>query len=503
MIRAVPKGIRTRAAAALVCALVAASALASEAPPIAGAFVYPVGDEEDFTKPAKGEPAGFYISDKYLSKRGRKKQRLHYGVDLANGRGGCEVRAIASGVVVVSDANALVKYRKKQRLRTPVIENGKRVYKWTTRYRTGYRWRTGWGNRVVIRHVLPSGEVVHSLYAHLKSRSVRVKVGDVLAAGQVIARVGRTGRASASHLHLEIRGILPDPATMEPVEVDEVTGEATADSDSEYGGPAETADAIASSANGTMDPIAFLERHVVRFEDLTPGSWQSRYALAASRDGILAGDGGKFEPDDEIRLRDFYGALVRTFLFQTPFPDTDFDSCVSVLVANGILGSSTARGQRADDRIQQSDALELVLRCLDRGAARGRSLAQIEGRAVCRDFNREFAGVEAAGKAEAEAKAAALAETKVREKAARERYERDLRWVKKTGKKTRVRLAKVKPVPPAYTLDVGFAQLAGSDNKLKRAEAALLVAAALRMNPQRLSALERAARRADTTAASG
>ena len=28
-----------------------------------------------------------------------------------------------------------------------------------------------------------------------------------------------------------------------------------------------------------------------------PGSWQSRYALAACRDGIVAGDRSKFEPD--------------------------------------------------------------------------------------------------------------------------------------------------------------------------------------------------------------
>jgi hypothetical protein len=462
-----------------------------------------VGDELDFTKPAKGEAAGFYISDPYLAVRGRKKQRLHYGVDLANGRGGSEVRAIASGVVIVCDANALVKYRKKQRLRLPVVENGKRTYRWSTRYRTAYKWRTGWGNRVVIRHVLPNGEVVHSLYAHLKPRSVLVKAGERVAAGQMIARVGRTGRASAAHLHIEIRKSLPDPSTIEPVEADEVAGNAAADSTSEYGGPAEIEGGITSSVNGTLDPIAFLERQVERFEDLLPGSWQFRYGVAACRDGILAGAGRTFRPDEEVRLEDFYGALVRAFLLDIPIPKPDFGSLVDALTGRGILDASTARHQSAGDRVKQCDALELVLRCLDRGPARGLCLAGFEASTVCRDFNRQFAGDEASRKAEQSARSAALAETKARESAARERYERDLRWVKKTGKKTRVRLARVKPVPPAYTLDVGFEKLAESDRRLRRAELALVLASALRLHPRQLSALERAARRSESAPASG
>jgi hypothetical protein len=457
----------------------------------------------DYTKAADGEGAGFYVSDKYLAVRGGKKHHLHYGVDLSNGRGGCEVRAIASGVVVVSDGNALVKYRKKQRVRLPVVQNGKRVYRWSTRYRAGYRWRTGWGNRVVIRHVLPNGEVVHSLYAHLKPRSVCVKAGEFVAAGQTIARVGRTGHASAPHLHLEIRKGLPEAALLEAVEVDESAGEETADSASEYGGPAEAELAIASSANGTLDPIAFLERRVQRFEDLAQASWEFRYAVAACRDGILNPNGKKFAPDQEIRLEDFYGALVRAFLLESPFTRPKFSSFVDALVDNGIIDASTARGQRAGDAVKQSDALELVLRCLDRAAARGRSLARIETALVCRDFNRQFAGAEAAAKAEQAAKAAALGETKAREKAARERYERDLRWVKKTGRKTHVRLAHVKPVPAAYTLDAGFERLAESTRQLTRAETALLLASALRLTPRQLSALERASRRADATARSG
>jgi len=121
---------------------------------------------------------------------------------------------------------------------------------------------------------------------------------------------------------------------------------------------------------------------------------------------------------------------------------------------------------------------------------------------VCRDFNREFAGADAARRAEQAARDSALSQTRAKEKAAHERYERDLRWVKKTGKKTRVHLAKVKPVPAVYSVDAGFEKLAESDRRITRAETALLLATALRANPKQPSALERAARRADATDAS-
>lgn len=460
---------------------------------MAGAFVYPVGDEVDYSKPAPGEAAGFYISDPYLALRGRRHQRRHYGVDLANGRGGCEVRAVASGVVVVSDGNALVRYRKAQRMRLPAIVKGKRVYRMGVRYRTAYKWRTGWGNRVVIRHVLPSGESVYSLYAHLMPKSVHVRVGDVVAAGQPIARVGRTGHATAAHLHLEIRRAPPEMESddSEGDESDESAGDSTSD-----------AQRIASSTNGTMDPVAFLDQHVVRFDDLKPGSWEARYALAATRDGLLAPDGKAFDPDEDIRRADFYAALVSAFRLGTPFTRPTYESTVDALVDAGILDQATARKQHEDDRLNRSDALELVLRCADRRAGRGRNLTQIPQDVLCRDFNRQFAGPDAAMQAERDAKAAALTETRSKVRAAQARVERDRKWAKAKGRRVRIRVAKVKPVAPVFTLDPGFEKLAESDLHITRAETALLFASALRIDPSRLSALERAASRA-STASSG
>jgi hypothetical protein len=56
------------------------------------------------------------------------------------------------------------------------------------------------GNYVVIDH----GNGEFSLSAHLKPGSVRVKVGDVVKAGQVIGRVGSSGNSTEPHLHFQV-----------------------------------------------------------------------------------------------------------------------------------------------------------------------------------------------------------------------------------------------------------------------------------------------------------
>ena len=57
----------------------------------------------------------------------------------------------------------------------------------------------GYGNFVLMDH----GGGVKTLYAHCNS--VSVKPGQRITVGQVIAYVGRTGRASTEHLHFEVR----------------------------------------------------------------------------------------------------------------------------------------------------------------------------------------------------------------------------------------------------------------------------------------------------------
>lgn len=475
------------AAAALLfvwLAPVALSATAATTTPygptfIAGAFVYPVGDELDHTKPHSGESAGFYVSDEYLAKRGRKKRvRTHYGVDLACGRGGAPVRSVGSGVVVVADANALVKVRKKQKLKVPVVVDGKTVNKTTTKMRTTYKWRTGWGNHVVIRHTLPSGETVFSLYAHLQPKSVLVKKGDVVTAGQPLGRVGRSGRASSSHLHFEVRKAVPAPRGDEAEENGEEDEK--------------TPEERSFTHLGTVDPMAFLETYVRRFDDLEPGTWQQRYALAACRDGVVSGEGDEFDPDESITRVDYYRQLVAAFHLATPFTTTEWSSTVDALVDADILDASS-RSQRANDRITRSDALELMLRSLDQHVAHARNLARMDAMQVCLDFNLQFAGPDSAKAAMARAEAAAAAETNARKKAEAVRVARAVKAAKAAGKTTRVKAKPVKPVKPVPLLDPGFESLAQSKKELTRAESCLLLATALRLGQERVSALQRAA----------
>jgi len=471
----------------------------SEAPaqPIAGAFLYPVGDELDFTKAHPGESSGFTISDSYLVVRdGKHGQRIHKGVDLSNGRGGSPVRAVAAGVVVVADTKALIRTRKAQRVKVTRVVKGKRVARWTTRFRTTTRWRTGWGDYIVIRHTLPDGQTVHSLYGHLQPGSIRVRSGDAVAAGEVIAQVGRTGRATSPHLHLEIRKAVPDPSAGDDFDPEEAESATVEDR--------------TFALLATVDPLSFLGRHVRRFEDLDPGSWEARYALAACRDGILAGDGDgdRFDPDDSITRADFYSALASAFGIAGS-SGRSFASLRAALAQAGILNPGSS--ERAGDHLTRSEALEILLRCLDKSAARGPSLALFDRTSLCSDFNRVFAGEDAAVRADREARAAAIAETAARKKAAEAEYARATRASKAPGAHIRKRVKRpvVKPVAPEPRLDPGFEAIAQSDHGLTRAEACLLLASSFRLGHERTSALERAAARmasassGDATSSSG
>jgi len=453
--------------------LFVSGARADDLAPIAQAFVFPVGDELDFKKAAPGESHGFTVTDPYLAVRQARKnraRRVHYGTDFSARQEGLVVRAVAAGVVDVSDANARVKVSKAVRVRVPgPMLKGKKTYRTVTRYRTSYKWRSGWGNRVVIRHVLPDGQVVYSLYAHLAPKSVSVRVGEIVSAGQPIARVGRTGRATAPHLHLEIR-------TSHLEENDEIVDPGESDSEE----PGDPGDRGQTEVPHTVDPLAFLVDHVLKCEDLEPGTWEARYAVAAVKDGIMTADHGKFDPDHEVTRSQFYAALVTAFRLSSPFTRRQFDSCVDAMVDTGILDAASRSSLGENDRVERSDALALVLRCLDRGLCHGQSMSRIAADQLARDFNVEFAGKDEAQQAEREAKRIAANETDARRKASKRR-------------------AKVQPVKPIPILDPGFESLAKSDKKLSRAEVCLLIASALRLGSSNVSALERAATRAAKT----
>ncbi|MDO4988528.1 MAG: M23 family metallopeptidase [Synergistes sp.] len=104
------------------------------------------------------------VTAKYIS-RGFKR-RGHKGVDLIAPKG-TPIYAVLDGVV-------------------EVVSNG----------RGGFR---GYGNVILINH----GGKLWSLYSHNSSN--KVKIGQKVKRGELIATVGSTGHATANHLHFEVR----------------------------------------------------------------------------------------------------------------------------------------------------------------------------------------------------------------------------------------------------------------------------------------------------------
>jgi len=122
-------------------------------------------------------PAGWPVRKGWISSRfgerndpftGEREQ--HSGLDFAGTRG-TEVLSVASGVVT-----------------------------WAAN-------RNGYGNTVEIDH----GNGFRTRYAH--SDKLTVNAGDHVSAGQVIALMGSTGRASAPHVHFEV---MKDGARINP-----------------------------------------------------------------------------------------------------------------------------------------------------------------------------------------------------------------------------------------------------------------------------------------------
>lgn len=110
-----------------------------------------------------GMPAPGYISSRYGGRNdpfGRGRAH-HAGIDI-DANSGDPVTAAAEGVVSFSGI------------------------------------RSGYGNVVEIDH----GNGYKTLYAHNSANLVRA--GDVVRAGQQIAKVGSTGRSTGSHLHFEV-----------------------------------------------------------------------------------------------------------------------------------------------------------------------------------------------------------------------------------------------------------------------------------------------------------
>ncbi len=117
------------------------------------------------------------ITSHYGTVRPNINQRAHNGIDLAAARG-TPVHAPAGGVVLVATTN--------------------------------YEPAPNYGSVIVLDH----GDGWQTLYAHLDS--VDVTVGERVASGQSIGRLGSTGQATGPHVHVEVhhQGTRVDPASV-------------------------------------------------------------------------------------------------------------------------------------------------------------------------------------------------------------------------------------------------------------------------------------------------
>jgi murein DD-endopeptidase MepM/ murein hydrolase activator NlpD len=114
---------------------------------------------------------------------------------------GQPVLAAADGVVVMAINDAVQNWDAWfPREGETEEEFSKRSQKFRMEFMKKDIYRAVTGNVIAIEH--PGGE--YSAYAHLKTGSVRVKVGDRVKQGQQIAEVGDTGDYYMAHLHFQI-----------------------------------------------------------------------------------------------------------------------------------------------------------------------------------------------------------------------------------------------------------------------------------------------------------
>ena len=113
-----------------------------------------------FIRPVKGRISGVYGSRRILN---GQPGRLHYGLDIA-APSGTPVKAAAAGKIAFTHPG--------------MFFNGKTV---------------------IINH----GLGLTSTYIHMSD--ISVKVGDIVVKGQIIGKIGKTGRATGPHLHWSLR----------------------------------------------------------------------------------------------------------------------------------------------------------------------------------------------------------------------------------------------------------------------------------------------------------
>lgn len=112
---------------------------------------------------------------------------------------GKDIRAVADGTVVEVLTDATEANDRLQRPGESAADFEKRTLMAQNEL-LAKSYKAPLGNYVVLRHA--GGEYSH--YAHLKQGSVRVKAGDTVTRGQVIAQLGHSGNTTEPHLHFQL-----------------------------------------------------------------------------------------------------------------------------------------------------------------------------------------------------------------------------------------------------------------------------------------------------------
>lgn len=146
-------------------------------------YMWPIGSDEVTTKNGKkfatGEPNTKTITSYFGSTEAGIHDNGHGALDIAPAADAGVVNVIAAiGGEVVYVATGCVSFEG-----------------------LGSSCGGGYGNHVVIK----SADGNYEYYAHMHQNTVEVAIGDQVEQGQVIGKVGSSGRSTGTHLHFEMR----------------------------------------------------------------------------------------------------------------------------------------------------------------------------------------------------------------------------------------------------------------------------------------------------------
>lgn len=146
-------------------------------------FWWPIGSENVDGGFASGDPISTVITSEFGNRVDpfTNETKYHSGIDIAPvGSSNVNIIAVSSGEVLYPDNNSVINCPSS-----------------STESDCG----GGYGNYVMIKH----DNGIITLYGHLYENSITVRKGDTVSQGQVIAKMGSSGRSTGTHLHFEVR----------------------------------------------------------------------------------------------------------------------------------------------------------------------------------------------------------------------------------------------------------------------------------------------------------